>query len=96
MCGCEDLERLLLDINLNFCAFQPAVEAFFLVHATETSQSRKNASTSEPESRESQLAHINEQPPVSPGQPAGQGQFPVSLKSKATLISLLLFKRFEF
>jgi len=53
--------------------FQPAVEAFFLVHATETSQSiaRRNATASEPESRESQLSHINEQPPVSPGQPAG-------------------------
>jgi len=56
---------------VNFFA-QPAVEAFFLVHASESSQSQHQSQATEQETRESQLAHIHEQQPVSPGQPLGK------------------------
>ncbi|XP_076800643.1 E3 ubiquitin-protein ligase HUWE1-like isoform X1 [Clavelina lepadiformis] len=67
---------------------QPAVEAFFLVHATESSPSpQRSGRGSEPESRESQLAHLNEQPPVSPGQPAGgTSESNASLSSQSSLV----------
>uniref|UniRef100_F6XN27 HECT-type E3 ubiquitin transferase n=1 Tax=Ciona intestinalis TaxID=7719 RepID=F6XN27_CIOIN len=68
---------------------QPAVEAFFLVHSSETSQSsaRRGGGGAETETRESQLAHINEQPPVSPGQPTGStSESSSSLSSQSSLI----------
>uniref|UniRef100_H2Z019 Uncharacterized protein n=1 Tax=Ciona savignyi TaxID=51511 RepID=H2Z019_CIOSA len=68
---------------------QPAVEAFFLVHSSETTQSttRRSGSATEAETKESQLAHIHEQPPVSPGQPIGStSESSSSLSSQSSLI----------
>lgn len=56
--------------------FQPAVEAFFLVHASATDKEEKK--TNVRESREAQLAHLQQElPPVSPiegGDSGLQGQ----------------------
>ncbi|XP_042241661.1 E3 ubiquitin-protein ligase HUWE1-like isoform X2 [Homarus americanus] len=46
---------------------QPAVEAFFLVHASAASGDRKERSTTQAESREAQLAHLHHEiAPLSP------------------------------
>ena len=46
---------------------QPAVEAFFLVHASATSGDRKERTTAQSESREAQLAHLHHEiAPLSP------------------------------
>nr|CAB3254981.1 E3 ubiquitin-protein ligase HUWE1-like [Phallusia mammillata] len=72
---------------------QPAVEAFFLVHASETSQLRaqRQSQATEQETKESLLAHIHEQQPVSPGQPAGtSSESAASLSSQTSTIDTSL------
>jgi len=66
---------------------QPAVEAFFLVHSSDSgkSASGRSGSSNETETRESQLSHINDVPPVSPGQPAGSpSESTTSVSSKSS------------
>ena len=65
---------------------QPAVEAFFLVHSSDSASSGttgRSGNSNETETRESQLSHINDVPPVSPGQPAGNS--PLLNSSSSTI-----------
>lgn len=57
---------------------QPAVEAFFLVHAAQTSKEEREKRSRRQETRESQLSHL-QQEDGGPGSPAAQGNADDSL-----------------
>ena len=66
---------------------QPAVEAFFLVHATAAAATAQNqtsqVSTTNQESRENQLSHLNELAPLSPLPPTAE-ETDVSINKDST------------
>lgn len=73
----ETLSECLLELGHTpdhhaVLVLQPAVEAFFLVHAASAEKDDKNTSR---ESREAQLAHLHQDlPPVSPIQASGENR----------------------
>ena len=65
---------------------QPAVEAFFLVHAAQTSKEEREKRSRRQETRESQLSHLHQEV-GGPGSPATQGNPDDSLNQTAVSLS---------